>query len=142
MAPKNAKTILDPAGNQTDQYIPNPESDGESIQMAAYGAPYNVAAKANIYTAAIAHSWLVDKGVLDAVTVYNDFGVIHKRNKTFKDSYQNVTGVMLTMGPVFTYIDYALGKNHSWLGSEWNNAFAQGGNHWGGRFNINIGYYF
>jgi len=41
--------------------------------------------------------------------------MMHKRIDGYKDSYQNVSGILLTTGPVFTYIDYALGKNHSWL---------------------------
>lgn len=50
---------------------------------------------------------------------------------------------MLTMGPVCTYIDYALGKHQAWLGPDWD-AFGPGigSNSWHARFNVNVGYYF
>jgi hypothetical protein len=70
--------------------------------------------------------------------------MIDKREADFNDSFQNITGCMLSMGPIYTYIDYALGRNHAWLGNEWSDAFAQGvtSKKWHTRFNVNIGYYF
>lgn len=138
-SPKNAAEIIDP---ETEVSIPNPQKDGEYVEMGAYGGLYNVASKADVYTATLSYNIPINKGILDNITVYNDFGVMHKRSEGMKDSYQNVTGALFEMGPIYLYTDYALGKNHAWLGEEWTNAFVEGGNHWGGRFNINIGYYF
>lgn len=114
------------------------------VEMGAYGANYNVATKADTYTIGLAYKFTINKGILDNLTVYNDFGLMSKREKEMNDSYQNVTGLMLEMGPIYTYIDYAMGKNHAWLGGDWNNSFAQGleDEDWHARFNVNIGYYF
>lgn len=122
----------------------NEDGTDDRVTVAAYGAPYEIAAKADTYSASLAYTLPVNKGILDEVVFYNDFSMMHKRKKEFHDSYQNVTGCMLAMGPVYTYIDYALGKNHSWLGPNWNTAFAEGeaSDKWHARFNINIGYYF
>lgn len=133
---------------QYTKYQMNPKNkEGEDrtlVSMAAFGAPYNIAAKADTYIASLSYTLPVNKGFLDAICVYNDFSMMDKREKGFHDSYQNVTGCLLSMGPIFAYIDYALGKNHSWLGNDWSNAFAEGGltNSWDARLNINIGYYF
>ena len=118
--------------------------DRRTVSVAAYGAPYQIAAKASTYSATLSYTIPIYKGVLDEIRLYNDFSMMDKRDKEFNDSYQNVTGCMLSMGSVYTYVDYAMGKNHSWLGSDWDNAFADGiaSNHWNVRFNINIGYYF
>ena len=111
--------------------------------MAAFGAPYRVASRADIYTAALSYTLPVGKAFLDRISFYNDFSLLHKRTKGFRDSYQNVTGCSLSAGPILAYIDYAVGKNHAWLGPEWDNAFAAGPNNgWHARFNINVGYYF
>ncbi len=120
---------------------------GESrdvIRMAAYGSSYNMAAKADTYIASLAYTLPIHKGILDELRFYNDFSMMHKRVQGFNDSYQNVTGCMVSMGPVYTYVDYALGKNQAWLGKDWDGAFAEGivSNQWNARFNINIGYYF
>ena len=81
--------------------------------------------------------------VLDDICLYNDFSLLNKRVAGFNDSLENVTGCSLAIGKVFTYIDYAVGRNHAWLGDVWDEAFAGGTeDNWNVRFNINIGYYF
>lgn len=114
------------------------------IIMAAYGAPYEVAADFNIYTFNLARVVPVDWGPVSALQFYNDFGYMQKENKNFEDSYMNVTGVLVTAGSIYTYIDYAAGYNHSWLGGNFIDDFSFGAPNatWEARFNINIGYYF
>lgn len=121
--------------------------EGESraqVSMSAYGSPYMVAAKADTYIAALAYTIPIHKGVFDAVRLYNDFSVMKKKEKDFHDSFQNILGCMVSMGPVYTYIDCAMGKNQAWLGGDWTNAFAEGeaSARWHTRMNVNIGYYF
>lgn len=115
-----------------------------TLTVTAYGAPYDIAAKAETYIATLAYNLPIHKGILDEVRFYNDFSMMRKYGNGFEDSFQNITGCMLTTGPVYTYVDYALGKNHAWLGNDWNNAFASAGMEkgWNARLNINIGYYF
>lgn len=122
----------------------NEEGDNSSIEMGAYGSPYNVATKADTYTIGLAYKIPIDRGIIDAITFYNDFGMMHKRANGMNDSYQNVAGAMFAMGPIYAYLDYAMGKNHAWLGGNWNDSFAQGGDSesWHARLNLNVGYYF
>lgn len=114
-----------------------------TVEMTAYGAPYIVASKANIYTIGAGYTFPVKWGPIKSIQIYNDFGWLQKWNKSFHDSFQNVTGCMISSGPVYTYIDYALGKHQAWLGPDWD-AFGPGlgSNSWHARFNINVGYYF
>lgn len=126
----------------------NPENEPgnseEVVTMAAYGAPYDVAADFNLYTLAIARDVPVDWGPVSNLQFYNDFGYMQKRNSSFEDSYMNVTGVLIAAGNLYTYVDYAAGYNHSWLGGNFVDDFAAGNPDakWEARFNINIGYYF
>ncbi len=114
------------------------------VTMAAYGAPYEVAADFNIYSFGIARAVPVKWGPISNLQFYNDFAYMQKKTPGFTDSYQNVTGVLVTAGSVYTYIDYAAGYNHSWLGGNFVDDFAIGNPDakWEARFNINIGYYF
>lgn len=129
-------------------YKYNPQSpEGESqdvIAMAAYGAPYMVAAKASIYTLGMGYAIPVSWGPISNIQVYNDFGHMDKSISHFEDTFMNVTGALITAGHVYTYIDFAAGKNQPWLGPVWTNALAEGtpDTRWEMRFNINIGYYF
>lgn len=121
-----------------------PENSEEVITMAAYGAPYEVAADFNLYTFAIARDVPVDWGPISNLQFYNDYGYMQKKQTDFEDSFMNVTGVLLTAGNLYTYIDYAAGYNHSWLGGNFIDDFAAGNPdaRWEARFNINFGYYF
>lgn len=114
------------------------------IKMAAYGAPYEVAADFNIYSLAISRDFPVEWGVVTNLQFYNDFSFMQKNASGFTDSYMNVTGVLVTAGSLYTYIDYATGYNHSWLGGNFVDDFSKGNPNakWEARFNINIGYYF
>ena len=132
---------------QLTTYAMNPKNgegdDDELISMTAYGAPYLVAAKANVYMLGAGYTIPVNRKFLKKIQVYNDFGWLDKQNNDYKDSFQNVTGCMLDGGPVCIYVDYALGKNHGWLGPNFN-GFGTGGesDSWHARFNVNVGYYF
>ncbi|MDT0688773.1 hypothetical protein RM549_03200 [Salegentibacter sp. F188] len=116
----------------------------EVISMAAYGAAYEVAADFNIYTMTLAQNVSVDWGPVSSFRFYNDIGYMQKKKDDFEDSVMNVTGVLVTAGNIYTYIDYAAGLNHSWLGGNYIDDFSRGtpGANWEARFNINIGYYF
>ncbi len=121
----------------------DPNATADWVEMAAYGANYNVARQGETYTLGLSYKIPINLDMLDAITIYNDWGILRKAKDAYQDSYQNVTGVMFTAGPIYAYLDYAMGKNHAWLGGDWNHAFSQGGSDkWHARANFNIGYYF
>ncbi len=69
---------------------------------------------------------------------------MRKKKDEFDSSLMNVTGFKITAGNLLTFIDYAAGYNHSWLGGNFVDDFSTGtpGAKWEARFNINVGYYF
>ncbi len=133
---------------QASKYKYNTENPADQtndvIAMTAYGAPYLVAAEATTYTLGVAYTLPVEWGPISSLQFYDDFGYMDKKMDDFHDSYMNVTGVLITAGNVYTYIDAAQGKNQPWLGPVWTDALAAGtpDADWEMRFNINIGYYF
>ena len=126
----------------------NPQNEAgvsdEVITMAAYGAPYQVASDFNLYTLAISRDVPVNWGPVSNLQFYNDFGYMQKQPSSFEDSFMNVTGVGIQAGNLYTYVDYAAGYNHSWLGGNFIDDFAAGNPDakWEARFNVNFGYYF
>jgi hypothetical protein len=121
-----------------------PGESREIIKMGAYGFPYEVASDFNIYTIAVSKSIPVELGPISNIQFYNDFGYQDKKVDSFEDSFMNVTGMLITAGQVYTYVDYAAGYNQSWLGGNFVDDFSTGSPDakWEARFNINIGYYF
>lgn len=114
------------------------------VEMAAYGASYQVASEAFLHTASLSYTQPVHWGPISALTFYNDYSYMQKQVKGAHDSQMNVLGCMITAGHIFTYIDWAAGKNHPWLGPVWDEALAAGtpDARWHSRLNLNIGYYF
>lgn len=133
---------------QISKYKYNTENPADQpnnvIAMTAYGGPYLVAAEATTYTLGAAYSVPVEWGPISNLQFYNDFGFMDKAENSFEDSFMNVTGVLVSAGNVYTYIDAAQGKDQPWLGPVWGDALSSGtvDADWEMRFNINIGYYF
>jgi hypothetical protein len=118
--------------------------DDSYVVMGSFGAPYNVASKANIIVGGLSYSLPLEFGPISNLTFYNDYSLMQKDEDNFEDSAMNVTGCMVKAGKVYAYIDYAIGQNHPWLGGSWTNGLVNGVNDpdWESRFNINLGYYF
>jgi hypothetical protein len=122
------------------------------VQMGAYGYEYwggegysgGVATEANMYVAGLAYSIPVDWGPISNIQPYVDFTLIDKSNENFYDTQHLVPGMLITAGGIYTYVDYAMGKNQPWLTGSFGKGLGTGVEDpdWNRRFNINIGYYF
>lgn len=114
----------------------------QGLWMGAYDSPYRVARDHVLLEGGVAYSIPVDVGLLKSVQIYDDFGALLKDSGT--PSFQNVAGVLLSATYVFTYVDFAAGRNQPWLGTEGEGALAEGAPDapWELRFNINLGLYY
>lgn len=117
--------------------IPN-----DRVVMGAYDFPYEVAAKGNIYAVGLAYKVPVNWGPVTSLNFYNDFSMYDKDKKSFYNTFHNITGCAISAGKVYTYIDFAHGKNDPWLGEFKGLGPGVKNAKWKLRFNINIGYYF
>ncbi len=112
------------------------------VEMGAYDFPYYVAREGIFYVAGLSYSVPVSWGPITNLTFYNDYTLMDKTEDDFIDSQNNILGVMVTAGSVYTYVDVAMGESHPWLGPDYGSALAEGAEDWHMRFNINFGYYF
>src|SRR6056297_438677 len=116
---------------QSDEFV-DPSSgetvtrDLDIVSMGAYGYPYSVAAKANMYVAGLSYNIPVEWGPISSVTTYLDFTMIDKVEENFEDTYHLIPGFMLTAGSIYTYFDFALGKNQPWLTENFGTGLGQG----------------
>ena len=132
------------------QYTYNGAVD-DLITMAAYNYTYDITSKATLLTAGIAYTIPLKMEPFQSIQFYENYNYMIKGNDGHHDTQMNVIGCLLTAGPIYTYIDYASGKNQDWFGP-WG-GFGPDGDQYGlGRgeaspewhswFNINVGYYF
>jgi len=126
-------------------------STNDLVSMVAYNYKYDIASEALILCGGLSYTIPTDFGPLKSITIYDDYNYMYKTNSSFNSTKMNVFGVLLTAGPIYTYIDYASGVNQDWLGP-WGGfgengdkyGFGQGAakEEWNSWFNINVGYYF
>ncbi len=136
-----------------------------TVYMGAYGSPYEVSTDAWIATLGLSYSYDVDWGPVSNLTFYNDFSYMQNTvgegttllasgdqltlEDNFESTIQNITGFLVTAGPVFTYFDIAQGINQPWLTEAFGTGVGPGhedlgigDSEYNIRFNINIGFYF
>jgi len=125
------------------EFAPKDSVTLDYIELGAFAADYQVAKKGIIYSVALGYKIEVNHLLLNDIKIYNDFSALEKSNDLFSSSYMNVTGFMVHTGPIYMLVDYVLAKNHPWIGSNYTQALAAGGDsQWNKRFNINLGIYF
>lgn len=114
------------------------------VQMAAYGAAYDVAAKGRVYVAGLAYTVPVNRRFIKYIQPYIDYSIVVKRKKEYFNTQQFVPGALFSMGTIYAYVDFAFGKNQPWLTSNFGEGLGKGRENarWNSRFNMNIGYYF
>jgi len=129
--------------------------DGQELdvlQMGAYGYEYfggegytgGVASEANMYVVGLAYTIPVDFGPISSLQPYIDYTMIDKKNEAFYDTEHLIPGFLISAGGIYTYVDYAMGKNQPWLTDSFGKGLGSGVEDpdWNKRFNVNIGYYF
>lgn len=114
------------------------------VQMAAYGSAYDVAAKGQIYTAGVSYKIPINKKFVQQIEAYVDYSWVNKSLDNSFNTHMIIPGLMITSGPILTYIDLAIGKNQPWLTSNFGQGlgFGEKDARWNTRLNINVGYYF
>ncbi len=115
--------------------------DANKIAVSAYNWQYEVASKAQIYSVNLAKSFPTSWG---SITVYNDFGLLtpDTDDSSQDDSLMNVTGMAISAGATYTYIDFIAGENMYAAGINDHIGLEQVDSGWDTRVNINFGYYF
>jgi hypothetical protein len=116
-------------------------ADKDIITMGAYGYSWGVPAKALIGTANLAYGLPVSWGPIQNLLFYSDNTVISPIKDRFPTIWQNVVGMLIHAGPVYTYVDLISGRHMIFMGGDMvGGPGASGGRNT--RLNINFGYYF
>jgi hypothetical protein len=114
------------------------------VMLGAFGYPFPVASKGDIYIANLSYDIPGKLGPLTGFKVYNDYSVLHKRVGNYKNSVQNVTGLSFKCGKWYFYMDFMLGKHHPYISPDLGGLASTSAAHDGfsRRINLQAGYYF
>jgi hypothetical protein len=133
---------------QALQYEYAPENplgiSDKTVLMGGLADAYPVAAEGSLVIANLGYEIPVHKGILDTLYFYNDYSVLLKEAEGFEDSPMNITGVLVTTGPVNTFIEFIMAKNTPYVGAPSLHAFTTGdvNAEWEKIFNITVAYNF
>lgn len=111
--------------------------DLERVVVAAYAFYDTIPAEATSYMANVAYSLPVDIGPISNLTFYNDYSLVTDKPAAQADTFMNVTGVAITSGGLYTYVDFVVAENQPFIGGS-----MVGDGEVNKRININFGYYF
>lgn len=124
---------------QATEYEYDMDNGSGRMAVGAYDFFDTIAAEATSYTANVAYSLPVKWGPISNLTFYNDYSLVTDKSASLEDTWMNVSGVAVTSGGLYTYIDLILAENQPFIGGSMDSATEPGTNT---RFNINFGYYF
>ena len=114
------------------------------VMLGAFGYPYPVAAKGDIFVANISYDLPGAIGPFSGFKLYNDYSMLTKRVGNYKDSQQNVTGLSFGAGKWYFYADFMAGKHQPYMGPDFGGLGSTSTEHDGvtHRVNLQAGYYF
>lgn len=122
---------------QATHYEYDLDSGEELIAVAAYSFYDTIATEADTYTANLAYSLPVAWGPISNLRFYNDYSLVGNKSGDLEDTWMNVTGVLVSAGALYTYIDVIHAENQPFV-----NGTMVGDGDTEKRININFGYYF
>lgn len=111
--------------------------DLERVVVAAYHFYDSIPSEATTYIANVAYSLPVDIGPISNLTFYNDYSLVTDKPSMQADTFMNVTGMAITAGGLYTYVDFVVAENQPFIGGT-----MVGDGETNKRLNINFGYYF
>ena len=112
--------------------------DVQQIAIGANAMYDTIAAGASSTNFGVAYDLKVNIGPITELNLYNDFGIVYDKIDETSNTWMNITGVSVSAGAVFAYIDLVHATNQPFIGG----SIAGNGDDFERRFNINVGYYF
>jgi hypothetical protein len=114
------------------------------VMLGAFGYPYPVASKGDIYIANVSYDIPGSIGPFGNFKLYNDYSILQKRVSSYKDSQQNVTGLSFSSGKWYFYADFMLGKHQPYMTPDFGGLASTQAKYDGftRRVNLQVGYYF
>ncbi|ACA86132.1 carbohydrate porin [Shewanella woodyi] len=111
--------------------------DVEQMVVGAYHFYDSIPAEATTYIGNLAYSLPVSIGPISNLTFYNDYSLVTDKSADLEDTFMNVTGMAITAGGLYTYVDFVVAENQPFIGGS-----MVGNGEVNKRVNINFGYYF
>ena len=124
---------------QYSNYEYDLDNGSNFVAVGAWAFHDTIPAEAALYNLNLSYNKAVAIGPITNLTFYNDYNLVTDKSGDLKqDTVMNVTGVAISAGGIYAYVDFIMAKNQPFIGG----SMASDSDDWNKRFNINVGYYF
>ena len=123
---------------QVSEYEYDLDNGSDAVAVGAWAFYDTIPTEATSYNLNLSYSQSVSIGPITNLTYYNDYNLITDKSAGLDDTTMNVTGVAISAGGVYAYVDFVVAKNQPFIGG----TLVGNADDWNKRLNINIGYYF
>ncbi len=123
---------------QASEYEYDLDNGSDAVAVGAWAFYDTIPTEATAYNLNLSYSQSVSLGPITNLTYYNDYNLVTDKSAGLDDTTMNATGVAISAGGVYAYVDFVIAKNQPFLGG----TFVGNADDWNKRLNINIGYYF
>ncbi|HBY84236.1 MAG TPA: hypothetical protein DEO86_00005, partial [Colwellia sp.] len=123
---------------QVSEYEYDLDNGSDAVAVGAWAFYDTIPTEATSYNLNLSYSQSVSLGPITNLTYYNDYNLVTDKSAGLDDTTMNATGVAISAGGVYAYVDFVVAKNQPFLGG----TLVGNADDWNKRLNINIGYYF
>ena len=123
---------------QVSEYEYDLDNGSDAVAVGAWAFYDTIPTEATSYNLNLSYSQSVSLGPITNLTYYNDYNLVTDKSAGLDDTTMNATGVAISAGGVYAYVDFVIAKNQPFLGG----TLVGNADDWNKRLNINIGYYF
>ena len=122
---------------QHGEYDYDLDDGSNRFAVGAFDYYDSVSSQATMTNFNVAYDYALEWGPVTNLQFYNDYGIIYNKSDNSANTWMNVTGMSITAGGFFSYVDFVQARNQPFIGGT-----IIGDGDTERRFNINLGYYF
>ena len=112
--------------------------DIEQFAVGSYNFYGSIPASADAWLVNLAWTQELNLGPVNKIRYFNDYSRLINKSGNLKDTWMNSTGMIISAGPLYTYIEYFMAQNQPFIGGN----LVGNSDDIEERFNVNLGFYF
>jgi len=112
--------------------------DIDQFAIGSYNYYSSIPASADAWLVNLAWTQELNWGSISKIRYFNDYSRLINKSGGLKDTWMNSTGLIVSAGPLYTYIEYFIAQNQPFIGGN----LVGNSDSTEERFNVNLGFYF
>jgi len=112
--------------------------DVQQLIVGSYNFYGSIPASADTWLINVAWEQPVNLGPINKIKFFNDYSQMINKSGNLEDTWMNSTGMIISAGPLYTYVEWFRAKNQPFIGG----SLVGNSSEHNERVNVNLGFYF